>query len=416
MKLKFPEKFFWGAATSAHQVEGGCNNDWSKWEKENAARLAERAKTHWQKWQQERFPEMFKPENYISGKACDHYNRFCEDFDIALSLGQNAHRFSIEWSRIEPEEGKFDEKEIKHYQKIISALRERGIEPFITINHWTLPLWFEDVGGWEHDDAVFHFSEFVGYLARNLKDVKFWIVFNEPWIYISHSYIRGKWPPAKKSWISVFRVLRVLIRSHKISFDIIKSVSPQAKVGIAENNVYFEGWRLIQQAANYFVNNYFLKKIKNHLDFIGLNYYFHNKIKGFRFNKNDNEFITDMGWEIYPEGIYHVLKDLRDYDKPIYITENGLADSRDIERTKFIKDHLYWTHKAIEEGVDVRGYFYWSLLDNFEWDKGFWPRFGLVEIDYLPRGKAGQALERRVRKSALEYAEICKNNGFEYII
>src|SRR3989344_4765636 len=133
---KFSEGFLWGAATSAHQVEGNNHNDWTQWEKENAERLSKES------------GEKYLPENYISGKACDHYNRYEEDFDIAKSLGHNAHRFSIEWSRVEPEEGKFNEKEIEHYRDVIRALRERGIEPFVTLWHWTVPIWFQKRGGW----------------------------------------------------------------------------------------------------------------------------------------------------------------------------------------------------------------------------------------------------------------------------
>jgi beta-glucosidase len=145
-------------------------------------------------------------------------------------------------------------------------------------------------------------------------------------------------------------------------------------------------------------NFYFLDGIRDATDFIGFNYYFHNRVD-WGFNKNRNESVSDMGWEIYPEGIYHVLKKLKKYNLPIYITENGLADARDAQRTKFITDHLAWVRRAIDEDVDVRGYFHWSLLDNFEWDKGFWPRFGLIEIDY-------KSLERKIRPSAFAYKEI----------
>ena len=146
--LKFPKNFLWGAATSAHQVEGGNKNDWSEWEKNNAKKLAKKAKDNYQSWQKEKFPEMFDEKNYISGIACDHYHKFKEDFDLAKSLGHNAHRFSIEWSRIEPEEGKFNEKEIEHYKQVILALRERGVEPFVTLWHWTIPIWLAKKGGW----------------------------------------------------------------------------------------------------------------------------------------------------------------------------------------------------------------------------------------------------------------------------
>ncbi|MFH0852606.1 MAG: glycoside hydrolase family 1 protein [bacterium] len=402
MEYKFPEGFLWGSATSAHQVEGGNFNDWTEWEKANAQRLADEAKGKWQEWQREKFPEMFEPENYISGQACDHYNRYEQDFDIARELGHNAHRFSIEWSRIEPEEGKFNEAEIEHYRKVIKAMKERGLEPFFTISHWTLPIWFREQNGWQSSGSVRAFAKFVDYVARAFKDeVKFWITLNEPWVYISHCYLRGMWPPQKKSFYASLRVLMNLISAHKTAFNVIKSISSQAQVGISENNIYFEGW--LSWLAHYWVNRRFLDNIRKRVDFIGLNYYFHSKVRGFKFNQNDNEKISDMGWEIYPKGIYHVLKKLKKYQKPIYITENGIADSNDEERVKFIKDHLVWIHKAIEDSVPVRGYFYWSLLDNFEWDKGFWPRFGLVEIDY-------KTLGRKIRPSAFEYAKICKEN------
>ena len=395
MKLEFPKNFLWGAATSAHQVEGGNHNDWSEWEKATG--------------------------NEESGRACDHYNRFREDFDIAKQLGQNTHRFSIEWSRIEPEEGRFDEKEIAHYQEAINVLRERGIEPFVTLWHWTLPIWVAKQGGWENKKTIDDFARYCDKIVRSLsadeaglKSVAYRITLNEPEIYTMNSYLRGKWPPAsptsqggpqKKSFFKFLKVYRNLANAHKKAYTVIHSTwVSDTQVGIAKNNSYFEGW--LAPILNWGWNNWFLNRISQHQDFIGLNYYFHNRIKGFKLNQNNNKQVSDIGWEIYPEGIYHVLKDLKKYNKPIYITENGVADAKDIHREKFIKEHLRWVHKAISKGVDVRGYFYWSLLDNFEWDKGFWPRFGLVEMDY-------KTMERRVRPSAYEYAKIVKENGFE---
>ncbi|MDP3051945.1 MAG: glycoside hydrolase family 1 protein [bacterium] len=398
MKLEFPKNFCWGAATSAHQVEGNNHNDWTEWEKANAKRLAEEAgKKKWPDYILNPPAGGFNPfqeENYISGKACDHYNRFREDFDIAKKLGHNAHRFSIEWSRIEPEEGKFDEKEIEHYRQVILALTAQHIEPFVTLWHWTIPVWFRDIGGWLNKKSPEYFSRYVEKMVSALPDVKFWIILNEPCVYTSAGFLKGHWPPDERSIFKYFKVLRHLAEAHNKSYKVIKEINAQAQVGISKHNIYFENIPF----ANYFWNEYFLNKIKNHQDFIGLNYYFHARLFG-----NKNEQVSDLGWEIYPEGIYHVLKELKKYNKPIYITENGLADARDEKRAKFIKGHLKWTHKAISEGVDVRGYFYWSLLDNFEWDKGFWPRFGLVEVDY-------KTMERKIRNSALEYKKICKEN------
>ena len=412
--LKFPERFLWGTATSAHQVEGNNHNDWSEWEKENAERLVKEAKSYWQSWQQEKFPEMFSSGNYISGRACDHYNRYEEDFDFAKAMNNNAHRFSIEWSRIEPEEGKFNEKEIEHYRQIILALRERGLEPFVTLWHWTMPVWFAEMGAFEKSGNIKYFVRFCEHIAKEFKDdVKFWIILNEPEIYAGNSYLKGIWSPQKNNFVSYFLVVRNLIRAHQKVYKKIKKINPIIQVGIAKNNIYFEAYQnkvvnvFLKKIINWWWNFYFLNQIKNQQDFIGINHYFHNRIN-YGFNKNENKIVSDLGWELYPEAIYFVLKDLKKYNKPIYITENGLADAADKYREWFVIKSLKNVHKAIQEGVNVRGYFYWSLLDNFEWDKGFWPRFGLIEINY-------KTLERKLRPSGKVYGEIAKENGIPKI-
>lgn len=409
MTLKFPKGFYWGSATSAHQVEGNNVNDWSEWEKKNAERLAKEAKEKWQPWQQEKFPEMFNPENYISGRACDHYHLYEQDFDIAKKLGHNAHRFSIEWSRIEPEQGKFNEKEIEHYRKVILALKKRGIEPFVTLWHWTNPLWIRDKGGWENKKITDYFERYAEKISNALgENVKFWITLNEPEIYASNSYFAGVWPPQKKNLFAYLRVLNNLIKAHRKAYGVIKKANSNSKIGIAKNNIYFEAYqnRLVNRVLKKFIdwwwNFYFLNRIRNHQDFIGLNHYFHNRIN-YGFNKNENKKISDIGWELYPEAIYYILKDLKRFNKPIYITENGLADGGDKKRSWFILESLKNIGKAINEGVNARGYLHWSLMDNFEWDKGFWPRFGLVEVNY-------KTFERKIRPSALQYAKICKTN------
>lgn len=403
--LKFPKNFFWGAAVASHQVEGNNLNNWTEWEKENAEHLACEAKNYWQEWQKEKFPEMFEPQNYISGKTCDHYNKFHEDFDIAKLLGHNAHRFSIEWSRVEPEEGKFNEKEIEHYRQVLRALRERGIEPFITLWHWTLPLWLRDKGGFKSRKIKYYFSRYAEKIAKEFKnDVKFWITINEPEIYTACSYLAGIWPPQEKNILSYLRVFNNLAAVHNETYKIIKRVSSKTEVGISKNNIYFEAYknklanRFLKKFIDWWWNFYFLNKIKNHYDFIGLNHYFHSRIN-YGFNKNENKIMSDLGRELYPQAIYYILKDLARYKKPIYITENGLADKDDKYREWFISESLKNIERAISEGADVRGYFYWSLTDNFEWDKGFWPRFGLVEIDY-------KTLKRKIRPSAYAYRDI----------
>ena len=411
--FRFPQGFLWGSATSSHQVEGHTHNDWSEWEKKHAERLAREAHLkfgHLPHWEQRR-PVAEDPANYISGAACDHYNRFREDFDIARELGHTAHRFSLEWSRIEPEEGRFDEAAIQHYREVLEALRERGIEPFITLWHWTNPVWIAEMGGVENKKFAERFERYTRFVAGRLGDlVKFWVTLNEPTSIIGAAYWNGNWPPQKKSLLSAYRVYHVLAEAHNRAFHAIHENDPDAQVGFANILQSFvpykkDSWsdRVTVTLAHFFTNKYMLRLTRDHNDFLTVQYYFHTRLRFIRRTHNLDHPESDLGWEIYPEGIYHILRWLKRYNLPIYITENGLADDVDSRRAEFIRNHLCWIHKAISEGVDVRGYFHWSLLDNFEWDKGFWPRFGLVAVDY-----ATQA--RTLRESARIYAEICRTN------
>ena len=404
--LKFPKNFLWGAATSAHQAEGNNHNDWSEWEKKNAERLAKEAGEKWEKWQQKKFPEMFNPENYISGRACDHYNRYEEDFDIAKELGHNAHRFSIEWSRIEPEEGKFDEKEIEHYRKVILALRKRGMEPFVTLWHFTSPVWIRDMGGWSNRKVADYFVRYVEKIVSSLgENVNFWITLNEPNIYSGLGYFRAVQPPGKRNIIKGIKAYLNLVRAHKKAYEKIHDIDHNAQVGFTNSVIYFPDKFLFW--AEYFWNHLFIKLTQSSLDFIGCNYFtkadFHFNTRRMKI-KNP----TDLGWEIIPEGIYHIVMSCKKYNLPIYITENGLADAEDKKRTAFIRDHLFWLCRTIQDGANVKGYFHWSFLEVFEHVelRGFWPRFGLVEIDY-------KTMERKIRKSAWEYAKICRRNEIE---
>lgn len=413
MIRKFPDGFLWGAATASHQVEGNTTNDWSQWEKENAERLAAKAASgfgHLPNWTEKFGAEAARPENYISGVAVDHYHRYEEDFNIAKELGHTAYRFSIEWSRIEPKEGVFDEQELKHYRSVVRALRTRNIEPFVTLWHWTLPLWLAKRGGMLAPKFPEYFARYAERVARALgSDVTFWITLNEPIVVTSHAYLHGVWPPQGKSWIKTYRALKNLIRAHKLSYQSIKQHSQKSQIGIAKNNIAFEIEdqtfvnTILQRAARFFRNDWFLNAIRNEQDFIGLNHYYRNAINN-GFNKNPNERRTDIGWEFHPESIYQALIELKPYDKPIYITENGLADRSDSLRKEFLTRALTSVHRAIEDGAEIKGYLHWSLLDNFEWDKGFWPCFGLVEVDR-------KTLARRIRPSARYYAKICQTNS-----
>lgn len=405
-ELKFPEGFKWGSATSAHQIEGGNHNDWTEWENS-------------------------RPPEFQSGKACDSYNRYEEDFDIAKSLNQNIHRFSIEWSRIEPKEGRFDHEAMHHYVNIVKALRARGLEPMITLWHFTNPVWFAEKGGWLNEKSPEIFTRYIKYVVDNLKDrVGLWITFNEAFtVYAGFTKLSATWPSRGRGIFNFLKIRINITKAHILAYQAIKeiyavphsilnlnkSMSHNVMVGITENNVYvpdtkdfFGTWlrRRYKQLRNF----YFFGNNTPYYDFIGLNYYHISRKPSFG-KKNEvvpgQEFMKEMNWEIYPEGIYHVLKDLSKFKKPIFITENGIADRTDEKREKFIKEHLRWVWQAIHDGVDVRGYIYWSLLDNFEWAMGFKPRFGLVEVDYA-------TFARTIRPSALEYAKICKTNTLEF--
>jgi beta-glucosidase len=414
MKLEFPKGFLWGAATASHQIEGGQHNDWSEWERKNAERLANESgknfkwNPNWKKFE----PEATDPENYISGVACDSWNRYEEDFDILDELRLKAYRFSLEWSRIEPTEGIFDEVAINQYQKMIASLRERGIEPFVTLWHWTLPLWLSERGGTTAKDFPERFRIYTEKVAESFgTDIRFWVTLNEPDVVSSHAYLKGAWPPQEKCPRLFLHSIHNLIRAHKLAYTAIREKFPEAQIGIAKHQVAFEMARstiinrALKTVADWGWNSYFLNRIKNHQDFIGLNHYNRNVIDN-GFGKNPNEQQTDFGWEFHPNSIHQALVELKRYDKPVYITENGIADASDTLRQEFIPKALTAVHQAISEGVDVRGYFYWSLLDNFEWDKGYWPRFGLVEVDRTTQ-------TRTVRPSARIYAEIAKLNTLE---
>lgn len=383
-RVRFPEGFKWGAACASYQVEGGIENcDWAEGARNNQVP--------------------------ICGQACDHYNRYESDFDTAQKLGHNSHRLSIEWARIEPEEGKFDLKEAAHYRNVIKSLKARGLEPFVTLWHFTQPLWFVQAGGFENSKSVERFSRYAEFVAKELlADVTFVQTINEPLVWAGNGYINGYWPPFKKrNWLSYFRVLRNLVRSHKAAYKMIKMVRPEIAVSIASHNMYFEGRgtnpinQILAWLHSWIWNRCFLNRISKHMDFIGLNQYFYKPI-----GKRPELPKSDMGWDIYPESLYHVLIELGRYGKPVYITENGLADHDDSRRKDFIVDYLFQVNRAIKNGVDVRGYFYWSLLDNYEWAHGFDKRFGLIEVNFTTQ-------ERAIRPSAFVFKEICESNSLE---
>jgi len=402
---KFPEGFYWGAATAAYQVEGGIENtDWSE-----AARAG-------------RVP--------ACGVACDHYQRFEMDFDIAKELGHTAHRFSVEWARIEPEEGKFNREAIDHYKTVLKSLHAHNLKPYVTLWHFTLPLWFSNSGGFERQDAPEIFARYAEFVVAELGSLcDHFSTMNEPNVFGSNGWLRGTWPPFKRFsltdkvaitnsgrqyeagatkgfypvWL-YFKVMKNLALAHKSAYLAIKDISPATEVSIVKHIIVFaanDNWfnKLKAKLANYFWTYKFMNLVVKYCDSIGLNYYFYTQFGDVRKWRK-----TDMDWNFAPEHIYDALMMLKRYNKPLFVSEGGLADARDEGRAEYIKRQVEGTWRAIQDGADVRGHMYWSLLDNYEWALGFEKRFGLIEVDY-------KTLERKVRPSAYVYKKICEQNA-----
>lgn len=398
-KLKFPEGFLWGAATSAHQVEGNnTNSDWWAWE--HSPRRVNFLKSRGK-----------NPADYQSGIACDSYNKFEEDFALAEHLGHNAHRLGIEWARIEPKEGVFSEKELDHYEKVLRSAKYHGLKTFVTLHHFTNPIWFAKKGGFARAGGVNNFFDYAKTAVKRLDEyVDFWLTFNEPELYSTGSYSPAI--PRRYGFFAKLTVAKNIIKAHNLTANYIRH-QLKKPVSMAFHLSDLQPWGvfgdLATSLAHYFVNEYFLRRTINQCDYIGVNYYFHHHIGlfGRRKHSHSRHEQSDMGFGIHPEGLERVLLYLKKYGKPIYITENGIADGADTKRLKFIKDHLYFIRQAMLKGADVRGYLHWSLLDNFEWGYGFGPKFGLVEVD-----REG-LFKRKARYSALKYAEICRSNCIE---
>lgn len=409
-KVSFPKRFLWGAATAAHQVEGNTHNQWSVWELENAKSLAAAAEYHYHdleswEWNETQAKD---PTNYVSGELADHYGRYEEDFDILTKLNMNAFRFSVEWSRVEPEEGVWNAEAIEHYKQYVRALKKRNIEPVMTLFHFTLPVWFAERGGFTERKNTKFFTRFAEKIISELgMDIQYIITINEPEIYTFESYIQGHWPPMMQNKRLGWKVLKNLAYAHNQTAKLIHGMNRRYKVSIAKNSVYFyagDDALLSRKAADimqHFQDDYFLKKVVKQCDFIGVNYYFSNRVYGYR-THNPDEKLSDLGWDLSPANIQQALERLHEkYHLPIMITENGLADSRDTYRKWWITHTIIAMQKAMANGVELIGYLHWSLIDNFEWDKGKWPRFGLIEIDYATQ-------KRKARPSAVWFAGVIK--------
>ncbi|MCY0896486.1 MAG: glycoside hydrolase family 1 protein [Alicyclobacillaceae bacterium] len=388
---EFPQ-FLWGTATASHQVEGGNRNDWTLWE--DAGRIKRQEK---------------------SGQASGHWERAESDFSLFAELGVNAYRFSVEWSRVEPRQGEFDVEALSKYRQMVQQMRDHGMEPCLTLHHFTLPQWFAMDGGFLQPDGPRMFLRYVRRVVETMGSlVRLYVTINEPMVYAVNSYLYGVWPPGQHNLARTLRVSNQLIAAHKGAYHLIKTVQPGALVGLAHHINLFEPWStspadvVLARTLHHLFNRRVILAVGDLQDYLGINYY----TRSFatirhpftpQSSRGENGSraelgLTDMGWDIYPEGLEQALLEARAFNRPILITENGISTPDDALRIRYLDAHLDAMHRAIEKGVNVRGYFYWSALDNFEWDEGFAPRFGLIEVNY-------DTMERVMRKSAYHYRD-----------
>lgn len=408
MKLQLKDILL-GVATAATQIEGDDrNNSWYDW--------AERG-------------------NVSDGSspvlANQHYRLYRQDIDLMAQMGIQCYRFGVEWSRIQPSEGTFDEQALQHYLDEVRYMKSKGIEPMLTLHHFTNPLWFERSGGWERKDASRVFISFAEKVLQYLgEEVSLYVTVNEPNVYATNGYFYGSWPPGKKSMSAVKRVLTNMTRAHIDAYGLIhdfreKRQLKDTKVGFANHLRVFEPQngknpyhrvcaRLMEKIFQTSLTDAMMtgrcvfpvgktgRPVGKYYDFIGINYYTRSTVSGFKDGVKKGAPVNDLGWEIYPEGIAQLAKKLYDkYRAPVFITENGTCDAADAFRSKYIYDHLY---ALTNSGVPVERYYHWTFIDNFEWAEGQSAPFGLVALDFNTQ-------QRTIRPSGLFYSDIIKNHG-----
>jgi beta-glucosidase len=401
--LRFPDGFLWGVATSSHQIEGGNHNDWTLWERV-PGRILDRS---------------------VSGPAADHWHRYQEDYQHLTAMHLGSYRLSIEWSRVEPRMGEYDDRALAHYADMIKELKARGITPMVTLHHFTSPVWVSEGGGWANRRIVNHIEAYAMKVVELLgPDVSLWCTINEPSVLAGLAYMVGKFPPGRHSLADFIRARRNLVSAHRRLYRRIHALYeakgwPRPQIGLAHHLTHVRPTNptnpLDRLAAFIYTrinNGYFLSRTRRHSDYLGLNYYFarriHFRLGGKLLKIMDEAPIpgaraSDLGWPVVPEGLYQLCMSLSQYRLPIFVTENGLADAEDRLRPWSIVHHLKAVHQAIQDGADVRGYFHWTLLDSFEWENGQTPRYGLIAVDYATQ-------QRHPRHSAKLYGEIAATN------
>lgn len=407
-RLEFPVDFVWGTAAAAHQCEGGnWNNDWWAWEHDPRS-----------------------PCVHVSGDAIDHYHRFEQDFAMLGSYGHNANRFSIEWARVEPEPGEFSLAALDHYSRVLDSVLTNGMQPYVTLHHFSSPRWVAADGGWANPEIVDRFRRYTDVVAKRLGDrIPNVCTINEPQVVALIGYQGTGFPPGAGDNKLFWPVTRNFIAAHQAACEAFKSHQPDAQMGITLSVTDFQAaneasQQLRDRVHHRMVQVYYdalregvirgprieeeIDGLKMSSDFVGVQFYSRSVIdseKGALEPPVEAE-TTQMGYEVVPSSFVTVLGNATDAGLPVYVTENGIGTNDDKQRIRYLATHLAACKKAIDEGVDLRGYLYWCSIDNFEWAFGYERNFGLIACER-------ETFERRPKPSADYFGEICRTNAVD---
>lgn len=365
MTIEFPAGFLWGTATAAHQVEGGnWNNDWWMWEHNPSS-----------------------PCREPSGDACDHYNRFADDIALLAELGFNTYRFSIEWSRVEPEDNEFSRAELDHYRRVAATCREHGITPIITLHHFTTPRWVCHLGGWEEPDSAGRFARYAERVAGALGDIVGWAcTFNEPNIVATMGYLAGVFPPGRSDAALRRAVNDIIIDAHHRSVEALRSGPGDFPVGLTlamSDYQAVDGGEERRDRIRRNMEDVYLEAARAD-DFIGVQTYSRTRVnpQG-AIGPEEGVETTPMGYEFWPEALEATIRRAWDVTGqiPILVTENGISATDDTRRIEYVTRALQGVRRCLDDGIDVRGYTYWTAMDNFEWTFGYTQPFGIIAVD-----------------------------------
>ena len=382
----FPPGFLWGTATAAHQVEGGnWNNDWWAWEHKPGSACVE-----------------------PSGDACDHFNRYHDDIRLLAELGFSMYRFSLEWSRIEPAEGEFSRVAIDHYSRMVGACREVGIEPVVTLHHFTSPRWLAARGGWANAETAGLFERYVERVMAALGDeLRLVCTINEPNVVATMGYLVGLFPPGEQDDSRRDAVNETFVDAHQRAVAVVRSAGAKAGLTLAMRQwVTLDGGEAATAALRGPYEDEFLAATRGD-DFIGVQTYTRTRVgQAGQLGPEGGVETTQMGYEFWPEALESTVRRawLETGQVPVLVSENGVAVANDGRRIEFVQRALRGLANAVKDGVDVLGYTYWSAIDNFEWAFGYGPTFGLIAVDRNTQ-------ERTVKPSGRWLGEVARRNG-----